>query len=100
MDWIALLSELGHLSLSAFWLPLLVWTVAALPFYVGLGLWSRAHPLVRYHGYLALLLALPLGFILTPLAEPVAVSPIPSPGAASGAGFDSACQPGPQSGPR
>ena len=79
MDGIALLSEWGRLSLSAFWMPLLVWTIAALPFYVGLGLWSRAHPLVRYHGYLALLLALPLGFVLAPLVAPVAVSPITPP---------------------
>jgi TonB family protein len=58
------LAALGHHSLAAFWLPLGMWTLLALP--TGLllhyGRWIPA-PL-RYYGAMALLFALPLGLLL------------------------------------
>lgn len=62
-DW---LHTLGAASIDWIWRPLLAWTLAGLPVYLGLRWWRSAPPLVRYHGYLALLLALPLGVALAP----------------------------------
>lgn len=58
------LGVLGHQSLAAFWLPLGMWTLLALP--SGLLLRFGPHiPLpLRYYGTMALLFALPLGLLL------------------------------------
>jgi beta-lactamase regulating signal transducer with metallopeptidase domain len=75
VDW---LHTLGAASIDWVWRPLLAWTLAGLPVYLGLRWWRNAPPLVRYHGYLALLLALPLGVALAPFlswpASPAATS--------------------------
>ena len=62
-DW---LQSLGAAGLDGFWRPVLVWTLVCLPLYLGLRLWRSAPPLMQYHAYLALLLALPLSLALAP----------------------------------
>jgi hypothetical protein len=66
------LQATGTSSLGAFWLPLTAWTLMAVPVLLGLRLWRSGHPLVQYYAHRALLLALPLAFILAP------VLPVPS----------------------
>ena len=58
------LEAFGRASLAAFWLPLLAWTLVALPCFLALRLGNRAHPLVPYHAGRAMLLALPVGLVL------------------------------------
>ena len=58
------LEAFGRASLAAFWLPLLAWTLVALPCFLALRLGNRAHPLVPYHAGQAILLALPVGLVL------------------------------------
>ena len=64
-----LLEALGAASLTAFWLPLVLWTLGALPLVLALRAWDRAHPLVPYHAGQALLFALPLGLLLAGVAD-------------------------------
>ena len=63
------LETLGAASLTAFWLPLALWTLCALPLYLALRMGDRAHPLVPYHAGQALLFALPLGLFLVSVAD-------------------------------
>lgn len=64
-DW---LTSLGLAAAGWFWLPLLAWTLIALPIYLGLRYWAKTPALVQYHVHLALLLALPLSILLVPVA--------------------------------
>lgn len=70
-DW---LYTLGMAGADLFWRPLLAWTLIAIPVYLGLRLWKDAPPLVQYRAHLALLLALPLSLLLTPLIPAATVS--------------------------
>ena len=76
MDVLTWVSDLGRSSFLYFWLPLAMWTLVAL----ALGLWSRwigrTRPLLHYQASLALLLSLPLGFLLMPAAVQVVNNPI------------------------
>ena len=71
MEWLLYLSEIGHSSLTYFWLPLGVWTIASIPLFFVSRTLGRYQPVVRYHGCMALMFALPVGFILMPLADTV-----------------------------
>ncbi|RMH62983.1 MAG: hypothetical protein D6685_08305 [Bacteroidetes bacterium] len=92
------LAALGVLGADLFWRPLLAWTVLAVPVYLGLRSWRGAPALLQYRAHLALLLALPLSLLMTPLMPaswggwfpvgegplwvleaPLAPSPAPSP---------------------
>lgn len=70
-----LLRMLGHASLGAFWLPLALWTLAALLF-LAVGRRGRRGlpPLVHYGTHLALLLALPAGLLLTAAVDVTGVA--------------------------
>ena len=63
------LSGLGQATVATFWIPLFLWTVAALFLLVGLRIWGKRYPHIRYHAAMALLLSLPLGFAVMPLIE-------------------------------
>ncbi|MGI9175180.1 MAG: M56 family metallopeptidase [Rhodothermales bacterium] len=63
------LEAFGRASLAAFWLPLVAWTLVALPCYLALRLGNRAHPLVPYHAGRAVLLALPAGLLLAAVTD-------------------------------
>lgn len=63
------LHQLGTWSVPALWIPLLVWTVLALPVGMALRRMSRLHPLVRYRLQQALLAALPLSVLAAPWLE-------------------------------
>jgi len=67
IEWINMVVELGVRSLSAFWIPVAVWTLSASVLYVCLTVWRRSHAQVRYLTSVALLLALPVGFLLMPI---------------------------------
>lgn len=54
---------IGMSSLSWFWVPLLAWTLLALPIYGGLRFWRTVPPMVQYRSRQALLAALPLGMV-------------------------------------
>lgn len=69
------LQATGTSSLGAFWLPLTAWTLMAVPVLLGLRLWKSAHPLVQYYAHRALLLALPLAFILAPILPIASFAP-------------------------
>lgn len=80
------LFDLGYWSIEGFWLPLLVWTVAALPVAVFLLFGRRGAVLVRYTLAMALLTALPIGLIAVHLipgsgqtASPLGLISLPSP---------------------
>lgn len=64
-----LLHKLGVWSVPALWIPLLAWTLLALPAALLLRRTSRFHPLVRYRLQQALLAALPLGMLAAPWIE-------------------------------
>lgn len=57
------LHALGMWSTAALWLPLLAWTLLALPLYVLIQRAERWHPLVRYRLLQALLFTLPVGLV-------------------------------------
>jgi TonB family protein len=57
------LHALGTWSVTALWLPLLAWTLLALPVYVLIQRTEGGHPLVRYRLLQALLFTLPAGLI-------------------------------------
>ncbi len=78
VDWLA---RLGAATLDALWLPLLAWTTIAAVVLVVLRLAEGIQPLVQYRAHLALLMALPLGFLLTPLVH--LYDPVAAPIAAS-----------------
>ena len=67
------LEALGKASLAAFWLPLVAWTLVALPCYLALRLNNRAHPLLPYHAGRAMLLALPAGLLLAAATDVAAL---------------------------
>lgn len=48
-----------HLS----WLPLVIWTIAAFLGWLALRTYTSLHPQIQYHGRLALMFALPAGFL-------------------------------------
>ncbi|MEX0599539.1 MAG: M56 family metallopeptidase [Rhodothermales bacterium] len=56
-----LILELGRWSLEGFWLPLLAWSLLALPAYAAVKLCTDRSPHVRYWTLVALLLSLPIG---------------------------------------
>ncbi|MDZ7771519.1 MAG: TonB family protein [Balneolaceae bacterium] len=55
------LSDLGATSLSAYWLPVALWSGLALLVYALLRLRNQSNIAYQYHGRAALLLALPIG---------------------------------------
>lgn len=55
------LSDLGAASLSAYWLPVALWSGLALLVYALLKLRNQSNIAYQYHGRAALLLALPIG---------------------------------------
>lgn len=63
------IESLGAEAFSHFWLPMTLWTVAALPLYGLLRAWKGLHPLTGYTARAALLLALPVGLLLSPLTD-------------------------------
>lgn len=73
------LTELGHAGLIYLWIPLGLWTLVALPLWMVSKYLGRYQPLIHFRGSLALLLALPLGFMVMPLIEPpVSIVSLPS----------------------
>jgi TonB family protein len=63
-----MLAALGRWSLEAFWLPLLVWTVIALPAYAAVRFGDDRSPHVRYRTLIALLFSLPIGLAAAAIA--------------------------------
>lgn len=67
-DWIDPLYEIGQWSVEALWLPLLAWTVVALPAYALVRYRNVGTPHVRYWSLVALVLSLPLGVVAASVA--------------------------------
>ncbi len=65
------LQHIGYWAQSSFWIPLAVWTMGALPVYVLLRGVNRVDHHLRYSTLRALLLALPLSYLLIPLVRVV-----------------------------
>ena len=65
------LQQIGNVALSGFWMPLFVWTAGAFPVYLLLCSTERIEPDIRYSTLRALLLALPLAYVLIPLVRVV-----------------------------
>ena len=61
------LSTLGEVSVTYLWIPLGIWTLMAVPIFLISRYLGLRHPAIHYHGAMALLLSLPVGFILMPL---------------------------------
>lgn len=66
MEWLA---ELGAVALTHFWIPIGIWTVTAIPLFVLLIFYIRNNPALQYHVCLALLFALPMGFLVMPAIQ-------------------------------
>jgi TonB family protein len=64
-----LLYILGAGTAHSLWLPLLAWTVYALPVYAWLRWREYGHPLIHYYLQRALLLSLPLGLLTVNLVD-------------------------------
>ena len=64
---IEFLSVLGEFSMRYIWIPLGLWTLVAIPLVFLSRYLSNRHPAIHYHGAMALLLSLPVGFFLMPL---------------------------------
>jgi|GEM_PF-6286549 len=69
MDWTSYLYSIGSGSIEYVWIPLGIWTIAALPLFVISKFLGRRQPLIHYHACIALLFSLPLGFIIMPLVS-------------------------------
>ena len=67
MDWISFLTETGSASIDYLWIPLGFWTVAAIPIFLISRVLGVQQPGIHYQGCMALLLSLPLGFLMMPL---------------------------------
>ncbi len=52
----------GEALIQFSWLPLMIWTLAALAGWIILRTYTNLHPQIQYHGRLALMFALPAGF--------------------------------------
>ena len=57
---------LGEGSLHYLWLPLVLWSLVCMPLFALSKHLAHEQPIVHYHCCLALLLALPIGFVLMP----------------------------------
>ncbi len=94
MDWQAFLSAIGEVSITYVWIPLGLWTLAAIPLFLLTRRLGKAAPRIHYLSCLTLLIALPAGLIampwtttwtttmLAPVAQPVqklVSSPSPPP---------------------
>lgn len=64
-----LLQHLGAWSLEGLWMPLVAWTMLAILVWCGVRLWRSAPPLVSYAVLMGLLLALPLGVLLSLITD-------------------------------
>ncbi|MEX0945288.1 MAG: M56 family metallopeptidase, partial [Balneolaceae bacterium] len=53
----------GESILYFAWLPLIIWTLAAVMGWIILRTYTSLHPQIQYHGRLALMFALPAGFL-------------------------------------
>lgn len=69
MDWTSYLYSIGNGSIEYLWIPLGIWTIAALPLFILSRVLGRRQPVIHYHACLALLFSLPLGFFIMPLAS-------------------------------
>ncbi|MEM6288399.1 MAG: M56 family metallopeptidase [Bacteroidota bacterium] len=67
---IPLLESLGEASVSAFWIPVAVWSAAALATEAGVRRWGGRAPATAYRLAQAVLFALPLGLALSLLVSP------------------------------
>lgn len=57
------IAGMGEQIIQFSWLPLIIWTIFAGMIWAGLHFVSNVHPQYQYHGRLALLFSLPVGFI-------------------------------------
>jgi len=64
------LTLLGRATLHTVWLPVLAWTILALPIWWGLERADGVHPFVTYRLHQTLLAALPLGLLVAALGLP------------------------------
>ncbi|MBX2818997.1 MAG: M56 family metallopeptidase [Rhodothermaceae bacterium] len=69
MDWTSYLNSIGGFSIEYLWIPLGIWTIAALPLFFISKFLGRRQPVIHYHACLALLFSLPLGFLIMPLTS-------------------------------
>ena len=69
MDWISFFTSVGSASIALVWIPLGIWTIAALPLFLLSRLLSARQPVIHYQSCIALLLSLPLGFLFMPFAN-------------------------------
>lgn len=76
-----LLDVLGRITWEPMWVPVLAWTVLALPLWLVLERTDRLHPLAQYRLSQVLLAALPAGLLATALlnllSSSMAVAPVP-----------------------
>jgi len=56
--------DMGEVIVSFSWLPLAIWTFAACAGWLVLRTYTSLHPQIQYHGRLALMFALPAGFLI------------------------------------
>jgi len=56
--------DMGEVIISFSWLPLAIWTFAACAGWLVLRTYTTLHPQIQYHGRLALMFALPAGFLI------------------------------------
>ena len=54
----------GEAIIHFSWLPLAIWTIAACAGWLALRTYTTLHPQIQYHGRLALMFALPAGFLI------------------------------------
>ena len=69
MDWISFFTSIGRISIEYVWIPLGIWTIAALPLFFLSRLVSNRQPVIHYQACIVLLLSLPLGFLFMPFAS-------------------------------
>ncbi|MEM8488746.1 MAG: M56 family metallopeptidase [Bacteroidota bacterium] len=69
MEIIPFFSWLGELSISYFWAPVGVWTLGAFPLFMIAKKLGRRRPVIQYLATTALLISLPLGFVMMPMLE-------------------------------
>ncbi len=69
MEIIPFFSWLGKVSISYFWAPIGVWTLGAIPLFMIAKKLGGDRPVIQYLGTTALLISLPVGFVMMPMLE-------------------------------